>query len=77
MEELGLDGTKENIIINVANCQGQFNVNNHGDWFGESGWSGGHNHCSEDIKEHLRWDETHELATNQRPVETFEEHSFS
>ena len=50
MKELGLDGTKENIIINVANCQGQFNVNNHGDWFGESGWSGGHNHCSEDIK---------------------------
>ena len=51
VEELGLDGRKEKVIINVADRQieGQFNVSNHEDWLGESGWSGGHSHCSENI----------------------------
>ena len=29
--------------------ESQYNVSNHRDWLGESGWSGGYNHCSENI----------------------------
>ena len=50
VEGLGLDGRKEKVIIN--DClwsEGLFNVSNDGDWFGETGLSHGHSHCSENI----------------------------
>ena len=79
VEELGLDGGKEKVIINFANGQ---KVNLMSTMM-EIGLESLDGRVNTDIVAktsnlyHLWWDETHQLAANQRSVETFETHSFS
>lgn len=72
-----MEGRKEKVVINVANGQKVDLMSATRDWIREVRWSGRYDHCSEDIKHYLWRDETNQLASDQRPVESAKGRSFS
>ena len=77
VEELGLDGSNEKEIINVANDQ-KVNLMSATMKIGLESLDGRVDTVIvAKTSNNIWWDKTHQLAANQRPVKTFERHSFS
>ena len=76
VEELGLDGSNEKEIINVANDQ-KVNLMSATMKIGLESLDGRVDTVIvAKTSNNIWWDKTHQLAANQRPVETFQGHSF-
>jgi len=72
VKELGLEGQKERVTINVANDQKVDLISATMEIGLES--LDGRVDCGKNIAQYLWWDETNQLVRDQRSMETFEEH---
>ena len=76
MEELWFGGRKEKVIIIVANGQKVILMSATMEIGLESLDGRVDTVIVAKTSNNIWWDKTHQLAANQRPVETFERHSF-